>query len=178
MKFKLFTLCLLLVGFKSNIFSQINWQATNGPKGGTFWSIYDDGQYAFAPDEYNFFRTDDGLNWEQLPYGNIWPLATSPTKLAGGKGYGYNYGPSSDIKFVVSYDHGSTWIEGTMPPTTNSYFTSIAVCSHGVYVPDAPSGNVFRTQDDGLTWDSIPAPGLYCYDVWAFEDRLYAEWYS
>ena len=178
MKYKLFAICLLLVSFKSNTFSQINWQPTNGPEGGTFWTIYDDGEYAFVADENHFFRTDDGLSWEQLPLKNIWPMATSPTKLVGGQGYGYNYGPSSGTKFVVSYDHGSSWIEGAMPPTTYAYFSSIAVCSHGVYVPDGYSGNIFRTQDDGLTWDSIPAPGLYCYDAWAFEDRLYVEWYS
>lgn len=178
MKFKLLSICLLLLSVQSNTFSQIQWQSTNGPEGGTFWTIYDDGEYAFATDENHFFRTNNGLNWEQLPYGNIWPLATAPTKLAGGQGYGYNTGQSSDLKFVVSYDHGSSWIEGAMPPTTYAYFTSIAVCSHGVYVPDGYSGNIFRTQDDGLTWDSITAPGLYCYDVWAFEDRLYAEWYS
>lgn len=178
MKFKLFTICLLLLSLKSNTFSQINWQTTNGPEGGTFWTIYDDGEYVFVADENHFSRTGDGLNWEQLPHGNIWPLATSPTKLAGGQGYGYNSGSGSDIKLVVSYDHGSSWIEGAMPPSTHPYFTSIAVCSHGVYVPDGYSGNIFRTQDDGLTWDSIPAPGLYCYDAWAFEDRLYVEWYS
>ena len=178
MKFRLFTICLLLVSFNSNTFSQINWQHTNGPEGGVILTIYDDGEYAFVADENHFFRTRDGLSWEQLPYGNIWPLATSPTKLAGGQGYGYNYGPGSKIKFVVSYDHGSSWIEGSMPPSTHISFTSIAVCSHGVYVPDGYSGNIFRTQDDGLTWDSIPAPGLYCYDAWAFEDRLYVEWYS
>jgi len=178
MKFKLCTLFLLLVIFQSNTYSQINWQSTNGPEGGVVFYISDDGQYAFVVDENHFFRTDDALNWEQLPHGNIWPLATSPTKLAGGQGYGYNYDPGSSYNFVVSYDHGSTWIEGTMPPITYSYFTSIAVCSHGVYVPDGYSGNIFKTQDDGLTWDSIPAPGMYCYDVWAFEDRLYAEWYS
>jgi uncharacterized repeat protein (TIGR01451 family) len=178
MKFKLFTICLLLLSFKSNIFSQINWQPTNGPEGGSFFTIYDDGEYAFVADENHFFRTNDGLSWEELPFGNIWPLATSPTKLAGGQGYGYNNGPNSEIKFIVSYDHGSSWIEGAMPPITQDYFTSIAVCSHGVYVPDGYSGNIFRTQDDGLTWDSIPAPGLACYDAWAFEDRLYVKWYS
>ncbi|MFZ4477337.1 MAG: hypothetical protein ACOYPR_19230, partial [Saprospiraceae bacterium] len=176
MKIKLCTLCLLLVSIYAKTFAQINWQPTNGPEGGTPWTIYDDGQYAFAADEYQLFRTSDGLNWEQLPHGNIWPLATSPTKLAAGKGYGYNFAPSSDYKFVVSYDHGSTWIEGTMPPTTYGTFSSIAVCSHGVYVPDGYSGNIFRTQDDGLTWDTIPAPSLYCYNLWAFEDRLYADW--
>ncbi len=178
MKIKLCTLCLLLVSIYAKTFAQINWQPTNGPEGGSFLNIHDDGQYAFASDEYQLFRTSDGINWEQLPYGNIWPLATSPTKLAAGKGFGYNSGPGSAPQFVVSYDHGSTWIEGTMPPTTYDYFTSIAVCSHGVYVPDGQSGIIFRTQDDGLTWDTITAPGLFCYDVWAFDDRLYADWYS
>jgi len=178
MKIKLYTLFLLLVIFQSNTFSQINWQSTNGPEGGEVLYISDDGQYAFVSDEYHLFRTGDGLNWEQLPAGNIWPLATSPTKLAAGKGYGYNSSPGSAFNFAVSYDHGGTWIEGTMPPVTYSYFTSIAVCTHGVYVPNGYTGSIFRTQDDGLTWDSIPAPGMYCYDVWAFDDRLYAEWYS
>lgn len=176
MKIKLCTLCLLLVSIYAKTFAQINWQPTNGPEGGSFLNIYDDGQYAFAADEYQFFRTSDGLHWEHLPHGNIWPLATSPTKLAAGKGYGYNNDPSSSPTFVVSYDHGNTWKEGTMPPTTYGNFSSIAVCSHGVYVPDGSNGKIFRTQDDGLTWDAIPVPGMYCYDVWAFDDRLYTEW--
>ena len=33
---------------------------------------------------------------------------------------------------------------------------------------------IFRTQDDGQSWDTIPAPDQYCYDVYSFEDRLYA----
>lgn len=178
MKIKLCTLCLLLVSIYAKTFAQINWQPTNGPEGGSFLYIEDDGQYAFVADKYQFFRTSDGLNWEHFPNGNIWPLGTSPTKLAGGKGFGYNNGPSSHHKFVVSYDHGSTWIEGIMPPITNNIFSNIAVCSHGVYVPDSYSSNIYRTQDDGLTWDAIPAPDLYCYDLylWAFEDRLYTEW--
>lgn len=85
MKIKLFTLCLLFVSFQSNTYCQLNWQSTNGPEGGVFLSIYDDGQYAFTVDEYHVYRTNDGLNWEQLPFGNIWPLATSPTKIAGGQ---------------------------------------------------------------------------------------------
>jgi len=173
MKIKLCTLCLLLVSIYAKTFAQVNWQPTNGPEGGGFSTIYDDGQYAFATDEYQFFRTSDGLNWEQLPFGNIWPLATSATKLAGGKGYGYTYGPILDYKFVVSNDHGSTWIEGTPPPTLYGYCNSIAICSHGIYVPDTYLGLLFRTQDDGLTWDTITAPGMYCYDVQAFEDQLY-----
>lgn len=62
MKFKLFTLCLLLVSFQSNTFSQINWQTTNGPEAGSFFSIVEDGQYAFVANEHHFFRTADGLS--------------------------------------------------------------------------------------------------------------------
>lgn len=156
----------------STAFSQLNWQTTNGPEGGAFWNMFDDGQYAYASDEYYFYRCGDGLNWEQMPTGTIWPLGTSPTKLAAGQGFGYNFAPDSKPKFVVSYDHGATWIEGMMPPV--KFFYSIAVCTHGVYVSSG-SSVIFRTQDDGLTWDTILPPGTYCHDVWAFDDRLYAE---
>lgn len=54
MKFRLFTICLLLVSFNSNTFSQINWQHTNGPEGGVILTIYDDGEYAFVADENHF----------------------------------------------------------------------------------------------------------------------------
>ncbi len=168
---------LIFVTISHHLPAQINWEHTNGPEGAAAWHIYDDSLYAFVADEYNLFRTSDGFSWEQLPFGNLWPIATSPTKMAAGQGYGYNYGPH-DPHFVVSYDHGSTWIEGTMPPTTYAGFSSIAVCSHGVYVPDGYSSKIFKTQDDGLTWDTLAPPGSYCYDLWAFEDRLYAEWYS
>lgn len=178
MNLKPISLCLILVVIHLTAFAQIQWEHTNGPEGGTSWYIYGDGEYAFVSDEYHFFRTNNGLNWEQLPDGNIGPLAASPDKLAGGKDYGHPYAPSSNPKFVVSYDQGSTWLEGIMPPTTYSTITSIAVCSHGIYVPDGYSGHIFRSQDDGLTWDSIPAPGMSCHKVWAFEDRLYARWLS
>ncbi len=174
---KHFTLSLLLF-VSTNLIAQINWQATNGPEGGSFFHLYSDGQFAFAADEFNLYRSSDGLSWEELPFGNLWPIATSPTKLAAGQGFGYNTGPVSSRKFVVSYDQGDSWMEGVMPPTQYGIFTSLAVCSHGIYVPDGAAGKMYRSQDDGLTWDTIAPPGQYCYDVWAYEDRLYADWYS
>jgi uncharacterized repeat protein (TIGR01451 family) len=172
MQIKFFTLFLLLFGISSPAFSQINWQSTNGPEGGGFSWLNDDGQYAYVTNEFYTYRTNNGINWEQLPYGNVWPLATSPTKIAGGQGYGY--GETSDAKFIVSYDHGGTWIEGTLPGA-DRHITSLAVCSHGIYVPNNIQNYMFKSQDDGLTWDTIPAPGLHCSRVWAFDDRLYTE---
>lgn len=177
MKFKFITLLLLLVSTHFSSFSQINWQSTHGPEGGGFGDIYDDGQFAYVSDAYHLYRTENGQTWEKMPEGNIWPLVTSPTKLAAGKGYGRNTG-SDDPKFVVSYDHGATWIEGNMPPITNAYFTKIALCTQGVFVLDNQTDKIYGTQDDGLTWDSIPYPGGYCHDIWGFDDGLYARWDS
>ncbi|MCC7245353.1 MAG: T9SS type A sorting domain-containing protein [Saprospiraceae bacterium] len=178
MKFKFITLLLLLVSNHFSSFSQINWQSTHGPEGGRFGNIYDDGQFAYVSDTYHLYRTENGQTWEKMPEGNIWPVATSPTKIAAGKDYGFNTDYVYDPKFVVSYDHGATWIQGNMPPLSHGNFYVIAMTSDGVYVPDGYTGNIYKTQDDGLTWDSIPAPGMYCYDIWAFDNRLYAEWYN
>ncbi|MCB9317312.1 MAG: T9SS type A sorting domain-containing protein [Lewinellaceae bacterium] len=37
---------------------------------------------------------------------------------------------------------------------------------------------IYRSTDDGQTWESIAPPGQYTYDVWAFDDKLYVEWYN
>jgi uncharacterized repeat protein (TIGR01451 family) len=149
--------------------AQINWQSTNGPEGGAIWYIKSNDDYAFYPDEDHLYRTADGINWEQLPYGNLWPISAGNNKVAAIQGYGFGYDPSGP-KFVVSYDNGSTWIQGTMPP---KYGTSIGTCSHGIYVPDGPNGLIYKTTDDGLTWDTLSAPTMYGYDVWATGDRLF-----
>jgi uncharacterized repeat protein (TIGR01451 family) len=152
--------------------AQINWQSTNGPEGGATWYIYNNDDYAFYPDKNHLYRTPDGINWEQLPYGNLWPIsAGNNNKVAAFQGFWLRYDPNpSEPKFVVSNDNGSTWIEGTMPP---EYGTSIGTCSHGIYIPKGPSGLIYKTTDDGLTWDTLTAPTMYCYDVWATGDRLF-----
>ena len=171
------SLLVLLSLSAPTLFAQINWQHTQGPQGGGYSPIYHNEQYAFYPDEYNLYRSADGLSWEQLPYENLWPMAISPTTIAALQGSGFNYAPATR-RFLVSHDNGATWLEGTLPPTNNGSFSNLAVCTHGIYVPAGTKNAIFRSQDDGLTWDSIAPPGLYTYDLWAFEDKLYAEWYS
>ncbi len=171
-------LFLLLTCFSSNLFSQINWQPTNGPQGGATWYLYYNDQYAFYPDEYNLYRSADGLSWEQLPYGNLWPIAASSTTIAALQGYGFSTG-ASQLRFLVSHDNGLNWTEGNLPPTSyGGAFSQMAVCSHGIYVPDGVGNTIHRSTDDGQTWESIAPPGQYAYDVWAFDDKLYVEWYN
>lgn len=169
---------LLFTCLSSNLFCQINWQHTNGPEGGATWYLYYNDQYAFYPDEYNLYRSADGLSWEQLPYANLWPIATSPATIAALQGYGFNTG-AEPLRFLVSHDNGLSWTEGTLPPTFyGGSFSQMAVCSHGIYVPDGVGNTIHRSTDDGQTWESIAPPGQYAYDVWAFDDKLYVAWYN
>lgn len=155
----------------------MNWQHTQGPEGGGVAPIYNNDSFAFYTDEFYLYRSADGIQWEQLPYGNLWPMAVSNDKLAALQGVGFGNYPNNR-RFIVSYDQGVTWLEGTLPPTPTGGFTDMAVCSHGIYVPYGQGGYIFRSQDDGLTWDTIAPPGQYCYDIWAFEDRVYVQWGS
>ncbi len=169
-----FSCLLLLAALCPAALAQIDWQSTNGPEGGGQYGIFGNSQYAFYTDAYKFFRTADGLTWEQFPYANFFPIAINEEKVVAVK---YDNGINT---LVVSYDNGATWINGTMPPLTRLGI-SAAVCSQGIYYPDIidyPNGlnnRLFRSQDDGLTWDTIVTPGPYCENVYSFDDRLYVQ---
>jgi uncharacterized repeat protein (TIGR01451 family) len=183
MRSTLFTL-LFLSFLSAALPAQINWQSTHGPEGGfsSLESMYYNSQYAFYPDNHFLYRTADGTHWEKLPY-------KDPTKFAAGTGtlatlqVTWNYNNSMTVanpKFQVSHDNALTWVEGTLPAFQylDLYYSSLAICSHGIYLPVSAQNKIYRTQDDGLTWDSIPTPGTCCdqgwYDrVWSFDDQLY-----
>lgn len=164
--------------FPLSVSAQLFWESADGPEGGATWDFWHNDEYAFYPDQYNFFRTSDGLNWEKIPINNLWPIATSGSKVAALQGFGFNYRLAPDsLHFQVSNDNGATWLEGGLPPTLYSgAFTSIAIADSTIFVPDPYAGLIFKTDDDGLTWDTIAPPGQYCYDLWSFEGKLYAAW--
>jgi len=168
---------LLLVLFCFPTFSQIKWELTNGPEGGALSAICNNDSFAFWGDRYKLYRTADGIKWEQLPYGDLWPIELNNIKIAALQNFNYSKNQSGNFKFIVSYDNGLNWKEGKLPPTSNGGgFSNMAVCTHGIYVPGGIENFMYRTTDDGLTWSTIPAPGNYCYDLFAFEDQLYALW--
>ena len=156
--------------------AQIDWEPVNVPEGGAFYSLCGNDDFVFAADENYVYRSGDGHSWEKMPFKGYYPLACDNNTVAGISN-NYTNNPQLEKYFMVSHDNGVSWMAGALPPTSRgSYVGDIAVCSHGIYVPDGYSESIFKTTDDGLTWDSFPAPGLYCYDLWAFEDKIYAEW--
>ncbi|GEM_PF-2101535 len=82
MKHKITFSCLLALSCCASTFSQINWQHTNGPEGAASYYIYFDDQFAYYPDDYFLYRSADGQNWEKLPFGNLWPIASYGDVLA------------------------------------------------------------------------------------------------
>lgn len=160
------------VCFGIGTFAQVNWQHTNGPEGGTTGYIFNNDQYAFYPDEHFLYRSADGETWEQLPYGNLAPISGMGSTLVAQRGWWFGSG-AADPSFVVSHDHGTTWTEATMPPTKYGQFYDIDICSQGIFVPDAYGDVLLRSQDEGLSWDTLLPPGLHCIFVYTFDDRLY-----
>ncbi|MCB0526468.1 MAG: hypothetical protein R3A50_00710 [Saprospiraceae bacterium] len=156
--------------------AQINWQHLGGPEGGSFYYLYENGKYVFASDANFFYRSSDAQIWEKLPFGNLWPLTCDSNTIAAGSGFGFT-NPPQNPALMVSHDDGTSWVAGNLPPTSNGgYFSSIAVGDNGIYIPDGHSEYVYKTTDDGLTWDSVQAPGMYCYDLWSFQGKIYTEW--
>jgi hypothetical protein len=150
--------------------AQLNWQSTNGPEGGASWDIFYNEQYAFYPDAYNLYRTADGHQWEQLLHGNLWPIAANAFTLAAVQGNGFVVS-NQPAKFLVSHDNGVSFTEGIMPP--NDFTINLVVCTHGIYAPDAEENRIYRSTDDGQTWDTIPVPAAYVRRLWAFNDEVY-----
>ncbi len=156
----------------ASLSAQFNWQHTNGPEGGLASGLFNSDSFLFFNDNYHLYRSNDGATWEKLPHPDVWPIASFGNILAAQQGFNLGYPLNLTPRFIISHDNGSTWLEGTMPPGVQS-FRSLVFCSHGIYVADGSHKIVFRSQDEGLTWDSLVAPIQYADDIYEFEDRVY-----
>ncbi len=154
-----------------NTFAQLSWEHTNGPEGAASWHLYYNKDYSFCKDFYFLYRTSDGLNWEKASSGHIGEIGINDSILVA-QFYHENWSlPIDSTKLKISHDHGSTWSEITYPAGLE-YLFSIATCSKGIYIPIG-SHIIYRSKDEGITWDSMMAPAQYAYDAYSFDDRVY-----
>ena len=158
--------------FPISIFAQFDWQHTNGPEGGRVLSFYTNDDYTFYSDEYNVYRTADGSHWEIVAQEYLWPVSGyNSTLVAQGFEYDdFNYFVQRNL--LVSYDDGVTWIKRNFPQGKSST-SHLAMCSHGLYISDGANHILYRSQDDGQTWDALTPPTQYGYELTVFEERLY-----
>lgn len=152
----------------STVKAQINWQHTNGPEGGSALDIYYNSQYAFYPDDRVWYRSTDGLQWEELPYNNLWPVAITDSMLVAVQGYNLYMPP---IRFLVSHDQGTTWREGVLPPGIG-FFSEMEIAQDGIYILEEVANRLHRSTDEGLTWDTIAVPGVYLSGLHSCEGRI------
>lgn len=152
--------------------AQMNWQHTGGPNGGSQSNIWSNDNYAFYADQFYLYRTADGLTWEKFPENAIWPLGIRDSTLAGMFTAGNSFAYDQPKTFKISHNNGASWNETNMPPV--QYFSTIAVCSYGIYIPDLYGDIIYFSPDEGLTWDTMMPPFSSIADIWSFEDRLYA----
>lgn len=162
----------LFVSFCSILMAQQTWQHTNGPEGGSYFSIAHNDRYAWCHGSNFLYRTSDGVQWtDKVDQVSLWPVSIlGDTLVAQQQLIRINPGL---LRFVVSFDGGLTW-EERQRPSPHLSITSLAACSHGVYAGLAYTDAIYKTQDWGQTWDSIAAPGPYLYGIWGADDRLFA----
>ncbi len=162
-----FVCCILI----SN--AQIQWEHTNGPEGGKTWFIHSNKDFAFHSDAYFTYRTADRMQWEKLPQGNLWPFAAGDNKLAAfhlPDNYPANV---EEVQFMVSIDNGLSWQNGNLPPTEGKFLYPLFVCSHGIY--GSGDNSLFRTKDDGLTWELLSLPGDNSRTFVSYDDFIFCQ---
>ncbi len=169
---KTFTLLIFWSAIATTTLAQFNWEHTNGPIGGQALYLRHNDDYAFFPDKHHLFRTSDGISWEQLDHPNLWPIAVHGSSLVAIQNLGFGFDYNVPIKWVISFDNGENWGEINAPDGL-VYTTSLSYLNHGIYALDGVNNTLYRSQDDGMTWEVTSLPTQYVYDMWAFDDRLY-----
>ncbi|MFN0035533.1 MAG: hypothetical protein ACKVUS_10725 [Saprospiraceae bacterium] len=147
------------------LFAQFQWEHTNGPNGGSQWSIWYSDNYAFYSDEFFLYRTSNGLSWEKIPENAIWPMATHGSDLVGQFYEGNSFAYTQPVKLKVSHDDGGTWAEGTLPPEV-SYTTKLALCNHGIYLTSVHQRRLFSARKTtalfGTRWFRLCCTPMKC----------------
>lgn len=167
-------LCLLLLSFQiSKLFSQFEWNHTDGPPGAWLSGLYTNDHCAFLPKNDFLFRTGDGIHWEKIEHISFYRLAIHGDTLIH-----INPDPNlSSIFLTISTDNGNSWIERELPPSISSV-SDIAVNSQDIFLahPFHTYYSLFRSKDFGQTWDTMPSPVQSGgFNLRVFDNRLYLD---
>ena len=165
------TTLLLLATIANCLFAQFDWEHTSGPEGGTSFGVFSNEEYAFYPGRYFLYRTSDGVSWEKINEGTLWPMSVNGSTLVAKK-HAENAIWTEPSIWKISTDNGTNWSEMNDPPDVLNV-SKMVICDHGIYANNISGNGVSRTQDGGATWEIILTPMQYSGRLWSFENRLY-----
>ncbi len=131
-----------------------------------------DASNGFSSDGYNLYKTTDGgLSWTASVFNY-----TINDLLFADMDNGYAFGNSlTDAVVIKTSDGGVTWtpvLSATFPFFTNSMQKADAVTPDLVYCFGQYTDKLFRTQNGGISWDTIQIPLIYSIQDFDFVNAL------
>ena len=156
---RIFFRLLILLGAAAPAWGQ--WTQLPGPSGGEIRSLAVRGVSAIAINDQGKMFRSDGANWSPLPEMNA-----AQVFCVGGVYYADDFG-----HLLRSTTNGQTW----QPTGLNRAIVNILKLQAAVLIAYDRTA-LFRSADNGLSWDSVAAFGVsnYLMDMDADEEYLYA----
>jgi photosystem II stability/assembly factor-like uncharacterized protein len=140
----LIAVVLILSSVSELSIAQPLWQRTNGPGGSPITEIaFDSSGGSYVVSNGTYRSNDDGLSWQQLPQ-----TATGIRTLPNG-----DLVATVSKSLCVSSDQGSSWRQ-----VLNFAGSTAVTIQAEIYV--ATVAHVYRSTNEGDTWDSLPAPPI------------------
>lgn len=162
--------CILFIFIIPNFsFAQLDFKHTDGPDGGAYSYLFANEDFMFIPSGGYFFRSDNGAeSWEKIE-----EEVSSRMDIYENNLVCLYYSDQDQWQVKISTDNGLTWLAKDIDQRFNSN-TGIAMSSYGIYL-SSPNEDLFlRSTDLGETWDTLEPPYPYAYDLWEFENRIFA----
>lgn len=169
--------------FTASLYTQITWEDTHGPEGIpplvivpslSYGNFFQNDTYTFIPHSAFVFRNGNGANWEKTNLGSFKPFAVSNEMVAGLFGGTNLHLDTAALKFLVSYDDATTWEQRTMPPGPLP-ITLLAICKDGIFASRHNAPFIYRSLDEGLSWDTLASPFSNLYSFTVNDEALYAK---
>lgn len=110
----------------------------------------------FLPENQLMRSSDEGNSWQVVDNGIVHPLYSITTDTAGNL---YAAGPGNDLAVYFSQDAGNNWTytELALQESVSEYQPLIILSTSGGLIIGS-NEELYRTNDSGVTWDSI-SPG-------------------
>jgi len=157
-------LILILVGIPNLLFSQLEFKHTNGPKGAGSGYIFSNDDYIFNKGAHLYYRSSDGVTWEKFEK-KLGSITINGSNIVSDH--------RQDGKNIVdiSRDNGSTW--STKEVDFYESITEIAISSTTIFVSNLLENTIWKTIDDGETWQQTSTPAQYKGRLYSSDDKIF-----